>query len=104
MAKRERKTGLFDDSSRETFDALAAGAEASTNRSESREDSHTAKKEPQTDYHKHFAAKHETVPIATRVSRSEREALESYAIQQDRRLSDILRDWIHDRMNSEGIS
>jgi flagellar biosynthesis/type III secretory pathway M-ring protein FliF/YscJ len=103
MAKRKKPSGLFDDSNEENFDALAAGAEASTNRSQSREDSHTAKQRPETDYHKHFAAKHDTVPIATRILRSERERLEAFAIQQDRRLSDILREWIHERMEYEGV-
>lgn len=67
---------------------------------ERREDGPQSK---QSHYRDHFKAP-DTVAVATRLPREEREALEAHAIEQDRRLADILRDWIHEGMRRDGVS
>jgi len=55
-----------------------------------------------TPYKKHFQAK-QRVSIATRINPEYKEALETYAIQQNRRLSSILHEWIVERMQKENL-
>lgn len=55
-----------------------------------------------SDYHQHFKGA-ETVPVATRLGKADRERLERHAIATDRRIGDIVRQWLLERMDAEGL-
>jgi len=55
-----------------------------------------------TPYKKHFQAQ-QRVSIATRIQPAYKEALEQYAIQQNRRLSSVLHEWIVEKMQAEHL-
>ena len=53
-------------------------------------------------YQQTFKAQ-ESKPVATRLTPEQLEALRGYAIQEKRRVSAILNEWILERMKNEGI-
>jgi flagellar biosynthesis/type III secretory pathway M-ring protein FliF/YscJ len=87
------------------YDPLAEGAEASIRSRQEPEqsDAESELEGPDLEYKQHFSAKHDTRPVSTRLTRDQDLALKRYALEQDRRISDIIREWIQERMRKEGI-
>jgi hypothetical protein len=56
------------------------------------------------EYKRHFQKSEKTFPVATRLTKPELDALKSYAIKENRRLSTILQEWVRDRMQTENIT
>jgi flagellar biosynthesis/type III secretory pathway M-ring protein FliF/YscJ len=76
--------------------------EPAENTSQPGEVAHRAKRRDD-EYERHFE-REKTVSVATRLTEAEQQALKQYAIQEQRRVADILRDWIRERMSREGVS
>lgn len=94
MAKRESGKDLLSQ-------MTGWNEEPAENAPQPREVAHRAKQRDD-EYERHFE-REKTVSVGTRLTEVEQQALKEYAIREHRRVADILRDWIRERMSSEGL-